>query len=104
MPQNKFDVWHDRAVFHFLTKKGDIQKYVELVAGSISSGGSLVLGTFSPEGPLKCSGLEITQYSSDRLEVLFQDNFKLEQSFQEIHKTPFDTEQSFTYAVFRKTS
>lgn len=100
--KQQFDIWHDRAVFHFLTKQEDVEKYLDLVSGSIIKGGHLILGTFSPRGPIKCSGLEIKQYSGSELEILFQKEFTVEQSFEEIHKTPFHTEQSFTYVVFRK--
>ncbi|MFT6748070.1 MAG: 2-polyprenyl-3-methyl-5-hydroxy-6-metoxy-1,4-benzoquinol methylase [Glaciecola sp.] len=101
-PKDQFSIWHDRAVFHFLNQEEDIQKYVELVTSSVADSGVLILGTFSPEGPSKCSGLDIKQYSAKELEMLFQKGFKMEQSFQEVHKTPFDTEQSFTYVVLRK--
>ncbi len=101
-PENQFTLWHDRAAFHFLTDKNEIQQYLELVNKAIEQGGYLILATFSTTGPLKCSGLEITQYSKDELTKLFDNDFELIQSFETVHQTPFDTEQNFIYTVFRK--
>ena len=101
-PKNQFTLWHDRAAFHFLTDKNEIQQYIELVNKAIEQGGYLILATFSTTGPLKCSGLEITQYSKDELSKLFYNDFELIQSFETVHQTPFDTEQNFIYTVFRK--
>lgn len=101
-PIKKFTLWHDRAAFHFITNKDEVQKYVELVSSSIEQSGYLILATFSTTGPLKCSGLEITQYSKEALTNLFEKDFELIQSFETVHQTPFDTEQNFIYAVFKK--
>jgi len=101
-PKNQFTLWHDRAAFHFLTDKNEIQQYIELVNKAIEQGGYLILATFSTTGPLKCSGLEITQYSKEALTTLFENDFELIQSFETVHQTPFDTEQNFIYTVFRK--
>jgi SAM-dependent methyltransferase len=101
-PKRKFDLWHDRAAFHFLTEEKQIQHYVDLVSNSIVSGGFFILSTFSTSGPLKCSGLDISQYSKEKLESMFKSNFELMQSFETVHATPFDTEQNFIYTVFRK--
>jgi len=101
-PKNQFTLWHDRAAFHFLTDKNEIQQYIKLVNKAIEQGGYLILATFSTTGPLKCSGLEITQYSKDELSKLFYNDFELIQSFETVHQTPFDTEQNFIYTVFRK--
>lgn len=101
-PIKKFTIWHDRAAFHFITNKDEVQKYVELVSSSIEQSGYLILATFSTTGPLKCSGLEITQYSKEALTNLFEKDFELIQSFETVHQTPFDTEQNFIYAVFKK--
>ena len=98
----KYDFWHDRAVFHFLTKDSDIQNYLEKVAQFISEKGLLVIGTFSETGPLKCSGIEIKQYSIDDLKQQFSNNFDCLNCFKTDHKTPFDTIQSFTFCLFRK--
>lgn len=98
----KYDFWHDRAAFHFLTKDSDIQNYLEKVAQFISEKGLLVIGTFSETGPLKCSGIEIKQYSIDDLKQLFSNNFECLNCFKTDHTTPFDTIQSFTFCLFRK--
>lgn len=98
----KFDVWHDRAAFHFLTNKDEVAQYVNLVTKTIASGGYLILATFSTNGPIKCSGLEITQYDAAGMEQLFSDSFDLVRSFTEVHQTPFDTQQEFTFAVFKR--
>ena len=101
-PTEKYDFWHDRAAFHFLTNKEEIQSYVQLVQASINSNGILAIGTFSENGPLKCSGIEITQYTEDSLSNLFTNGFDKIESFLVDHPTPFDTVQNFVFGVFRK--
>ena len=97
-----FDIWHDRAVFHFITDKESIEKYISLCNEYIGDGGKLIIGTFAEDGPLKCSGLEIKRYSVENLKELFKENFEFIEGFKKLHRTPFDTEQSFTFCVFRK--
>ena len=99
---DKYDIWHDRAVFHFITDVEGIKKYISLCNKYINKGGVLILGTFAEDGPLKCSGLEIKRYSVDQITDLFKETFELLESFKILHKTPFDTEQSFTFCVLRK--
>jgi len=99
---DKYDIWHDRAVFHFITDLEGIKKYISLCNEYINKEGVLIIGTFAEDGPLKCSGLEIKRYSVDQLTNLFEGNFELVESFKMLHKTPFDTEQSFLFCVFRK--
>jgi cyclopropane fatty-acyl-phospholipid synthase-like methyltransferase len=101
-PEIKFDVWHDRASFHFLTEENDIQKYSNLVANSIVSNGNIIIGTFSENGPLKCSGLPISQYNELKMKAVFENNFDLIESFTEDHQTPFDTTQNFIFGTFKK--
>lgn len=101
-PHQQFDIWHDRATFHFLTDKSDIDNYIQLVSNSIKVGGHLILATFSKTGPLKCSGLAITQYDKEELNNLLAANFELVKAFEDVHKTPFDTEQNFIYTLFKK--
>lgn len=96
------DIWHDRAVFHFLTDRKDILKYVEIVTASIIKNGFLILGTFSELGPDKCSGLQVSQYSETKLTGLFETKFNLVECIDEVHITPFNTEQNFIWAVFRR--
>ncbi len=98
----KFDVWHDRASFHFLTKENDIEKYTEIVSKAVKKNGNLVIGTFSTSGPKKCSGLDITQYSEATLEKVFQNDFEKSSCIEVEHETPFDTIQNFVFCSFKK--
>ena len=99
---DKYDIWHDRAVFHFITDREGIKKYISLCNKYINKKGILIIGTFAEDGPLKCSGLEIKRYSVDQISGLFKETFKLVESFKMLHKTPFDTEQSFSFCVLKK--
>ena len=99
---DKYDIWHDRAVFHFITDLEGIKKYISLCNEYINKEGILIIGTFAEDGPLKCSGLEIKRYSVDQISALFKETFELVESFKMLHKTPFDTEQSFLFCVLRK--
>lgn len=98
---NSYDLWHDRAVFHFLTKPEDRKNYVKNLASSLKLDGYALLATFGPNGPLKCSGLDIVRYSAESLQKELGEDFQLKESFTEIHKTPFDTAQEFLYCVFK---
>ena len=102
LPETTFDVWHDRASFHFLTAEKDIDNYQKLVSNSLANNGFLFVGTFSENGPLKCSGLEITQYSESKLERIFATDFTKLNCFTENHTTPFDTVQNFIFCNFNK--
>lgn len=97
LPASRFDVWHDRAVFHFLTKPEQRLAYVKQVLRSVKSGGHVIVSTFGPEGPEKCSGLEVVRYDADGLHDQFGKSFQLIESSTEIHHTPFGTEQQFLY-------
>jgi len=99
-PPESYDLWHDRAVFHFLTKQDDIAKYLHRLTQMSTR--HLVIGTFSPSGPLKCSGLEITQYDEEKLKTTFGKEFKILECFTANHTTPFDTVQNFTFARMSK--
>ncbi len=99
MPETKYDVWHDRAAFHFLTSKKDIESYVKIVSQFANH---IVLGTFSKNGPLKCSGLPISQYNAEDLQALLKSDFELVSSHYEDHTTPFDTQQNFLFCSFRR--
>ena len=98
----KYNLWHDRAVFHFFTDKKDIEKYKEVAIKNISDGGYLALGTFSINGPKKCSGLDVSQYSEQSLNEIFKSDFNLLESFYIDHQTPFDTTQNFLFCIFKK--
>lgn len=102
VPKDKFHLWHDRAAFHFLKDTKDIAKYVDLVKHSVVPNGYLIIETFSTNGPTKCSGIEIQQYSKETLQELFQPEFQLISSQITNHKTPFDTIQNFVFCVFQK--
>lgn len=101
LPKNYFDVWHDRAVFHFLTDAAQREIYVEQVMRSVKHGGHVIISTFGPEGPEKCSGLDVVRYDSERLHGQFGKTFKLLNSTTEIHKTPMGTTQQFLYCFCR---
>lgn len=98
-PTETYDVWHDRAAFHFLTTEEEIEKYKSIVKKSVA--GFLIIGTFSENGPLKCSGLEISQYSEEKLTSTFEDNFDKIDSVLEDHQTPFETTQNFLFCSFK---
>ncbi len=91
------DVWHDRAVFHFLTAEGDRAAYVRQVARAVRRGGHVIVGAFGPEGPTKCSGLEVIRYDAESLHGEFGRRFRLIASSKELHQTPFGTMQQFLY-------
>lgn len=101
-PETNFDVWHDRASFHFLTNETEIAKYKAIVTNSMNETGYLFMGTFSENGPLKCSGLEITQYSEEKFERIFGNDFEKVNCFTENHQTPFETIQNFIFCSFKK--
>jgi|TARA_B110000881_G_C18482951_1_gene467541 SAM-dependent methyltransferase len=100
VPETSYDIWHDRATFHFLIDNKQINTYKTLVNNHVS--GFMCIGTFSNNGPLKCSGLEISQYTSDSLLDNFNESFELTKSIIEDHKTPFDTFQNFVFCGFKK--
>jgi SAM-dependent methyltransferase len=102
VPERSYDVWHDRAVFHFLTEGADRERYVEVVADAICGGGSLILGTFAQDGPTSCSGLPVRRYSADELAALFARSFSMVGHEREEHLTPSGTAQSFTWVVLRR--
>src|ERR1035437_619853 len=96
-----YDVWHDRAVFHFLTSPSDRVAYVRQVAYAVKRGGHVIVSTFGPEGPTKCSGLEVVRYDAESLHREFGARFRLVGSSMELHHTPFGTTQQFLYCCFR---
>jgi SAM-dependent methyltransferase len=90
-----YDLWHDRAVFHFLTAPADRLAYVRQVARAVRRGGHIVVSTFGPEGPAKCSGLDVVRYDAESLHREFGVAFRLLGSSKELHQTPFGTVQQF---------
>jgi 2-polyprenyl-3-methyl-5-hydroxy-6-metoxy-1,4-benzoquinol methylase len=98
-PTETYDLWHDRAAFHFLTGLKEINHYTKIVTQHLNLNGYVILGTFSKKGPLKCSGISITQYNVEDLITTFRDLRLIESKAIE-HATPFDTTQNFTFACF----
>ena len=97
-----YDFWNDRAAFHFLTTAADIQHYAQTAAQAIKPGGFLVIGTFSEQGPRKCSSLEVKQYSEQTLVQVFKNQFKKILCQQVDHLTPTQATQQFTFCAFQK--
>ena len=100
-PGQKYDLWHDRATFHFLINKEDQDKYLDMVHKYLMADGYMVLSTFSEEGPEKCSGLPVKQYTENSLPDLFAKYFEKIKCFTKMHITPFHTIQSFVFCSFR---
>lgn len=96
-----YGVWHDRAVFHFLTVPTDRAAYVRQVARAVKPGGHVIVSTFAPDGPVKCSGLEVVRYDAAALHREFGARFRLLESSKELHHTPFGTVQQFLYCHCR---
>jgi SAM-dependent methyltransferase len=92
-----YDVWHDRAVFHFLTVAAERRAYVQQVIRSVKRGGHVIISSFGPDGPTQCSGLEVVRYDAESLHTEFGANFQLISSSRQIHETPFGTTQQFLY-------
>ena len=101
LPANAYDVWHDRAVFHFLTATEQRVAYVRQVARAVKPGGHVLVSTFGPEGPTKCSGLQVVRYDPDSLHAEFGVRFRMLDSIKELHNTPFGTTQQFLYCLCR---
>jgi SAM-dependent methyltransferase len=97
----KFDLWHDRAVFHFLTDPAARQAYIELVRRSVKPGGYVLMATFGPNGPLKCSGLDVVRYDAQSLDNEFGEGFSLQGDELTMHHTPMGTDQQFLYCWCR---
>lgn len=102
VPPVQFDFWHDRAAFHFLTDEESINKYVSIAENGIREKGYLILGTFSEEGPQKCSGLDIKQYNEASMSARFELVFNRVKCIREEHTTPFNTVQSFLFCSFQR--
>ena len=101
-PTETYDFWHDRAAFHFLTDDKEIENYLSTAQTYIRPGGVFVLGTFSDQGPKKCSGIEIKQYTENSMTSRLQSYFEKIRCITIDHKTPFDTLQNFVFCSFRK--
>lgn len=97
-----FDLWHDRACFHFLTGDIEMEMYQEMVGRNLAKGGNLILGTFSKTGPKKCSGLPIRQYDSSELLQHFSEKYALIENFESVHRTPTNAIQNYVFCRFKK--
>lgn len=102
LPKQQFDVWHDRAVFHFLTTPEERSAYIKNVLHAVKPLGHIIIATFAEDGPEKCSGLPIVRYSAESLHGEFGEHFELKAQRHETHKTPFDTTQQFVFCHFVK--
>ena len=101
-PPVQYDLWHDRAAFHFLTTEEKIGKYVSLAEQAIKRNGYLILGTFSETGPDKCSGLDVKKYSETSMSARFEIAFDRIKCIHENHSTPFNTVQNFLFCSFKR--
>ena len=99
---HSIDVWHDRAVFHFLTSPQDREAYVRQVVHAVKPGGHVIVATFGTNGPLQCSGLPVMRYAPDALHAEFGSAFALLSHQEQLHHTPFGTDQQFVYCMCRK--
>lgn len=102
LPERAFDVWHDRAVFHFLTTPVERARYIATATASLRPGGFLLIATFAADGPTRCSGLEVARYSVGELVQEFGDDFVLRRDGADVHRTPAGVEQRFTVAMFER--
>ncbi len=100
LPHSRYDVWHDRAVFHFLTDSSQRAAYITLVEQAVNVDGHVVIATFGPDGPTRCSGLDVRRYDSTSLRAELGIHFRLEESFLDTHRTPSGIEQQFLYCSF----
>lgn len=98
-----FDVWFDRAVFHFLTEETDIAAYVKTLNRHTKSGAIAIIATFAEDGPEQCSGLPVRRYSQDELATVFTDDWTMLASERRVHITPWDSEQPFSIVVLQRT-
>lgn len=101
-PTEKYDFWHDRAAFHFLTNENNISKYLRIAASATNHGSHLLIGTFSYHGPEKCSGLPIRQYNETEMTACFENSFSKIKCINRDHPTPFNTQQSFIFCSFKR--
>jgi SAM-dependent methyltransferase len=102
LPAARYDVWHDRAVFHFLTDREQRRRYVERVLRAVRPGGHVIVATFGPQGPERCSGLDVVRYDADGLHAEFGAPFQKVDSARELHTTPWGSEQEFVYCYCLK--
>lgn len=98
-PSRTFDVWHDRAVFHFMNAEDDVRAYVQTLSSTVIPGGYAIIGTFAENGPIQCSGLDVRRYSVEQLAAVFSDDLSLIEAESEVHVTPWEAVQNFNWVV-----
>lgn len=101
-PSGHFDVWHDRAAFHFLTEASDQDAYLRVMDRALVPGGHAIIGTFAPDGPTSCSGLPVAGYDAALLSERLGSGYQLVRSLSHEHRTPWDSVQRFHFALFRE--
>jgi SAM-dependent methyltransferase len=101
-PTQTYDLWHDRAAFHFLTDHADQSAYVDRLKKAVKPGGYVIIGTFAPEGPERCSGLPVVRYDADTLARILGIDFVLIDTRRHDHATPWGTVQRFQFSTFRR--
>lgn len=104
LPTNFFDLWHDRAVLHFLTEPDGRRKYLDCLRKALKPGGRAIIGTFSPEAPPRCSGLPVERYTIKAMQELLDREFTLERHHKELHITPGGTEQMYLYCQWQRAA
>jgi trans-aconitate methyltransferase len=104
VPTQRYDLWHDRAVFHFLINPDDRSSYLTALRGALKPGGFVLLATFAPDGPIKCSGLAVRRYDAKQMLEVLGEDFQLLEERLETHVTPSGGEQRFVYALFEYRS
>ncbi|WP_417670127.1 class I SAM-dependent methyltransferase [Roseibium sp.] len=102
-PNKNFDIWHDRAAFHFLTEMDDQRSYIRVMEQALKVGGILIIGTFAPGGPEKCSGLPVRQHDAESLSALLGVRYELLEQLIHMHSTPGGAMQKFSFCAFRRT-
>jgi hypothetical protein len=102
-PTRHYDLWHDRATFHFLSG-AEVDAYRTVLRRAVAPGGSVIMATFAPDGPEQCSGLPVTRYGADELGAVLGSGFKVVEHRGEVHTTPFGTVQPFTWIAARRSS
>jgi SAM-dependent methyltransferase len=102
-PEAAYDLWHDRATFHFLVNAGEVNAYLAAARQGVKTGGFALIGTFSDDGPDKCSGLPVRQYSEETLSAAVENGFRKIRCVREDHVTPFNTRQNFLFCAFRRS-
>ena len=101
-PALAFDLWHDRAVFHFLSDEDDLLSYVSTLTNALNPGADVIIATFGLDGPEKCSGLDVVRYSPETMSAVLGENFQLVETSTEVHITPTEASQSFVYCRFKR--